>query len=185
MRLLNSLTPRTMLIVAGLAVVTLAALAAPVAARAEDFKPIAIVDSQRIATEYEAARDAQEQYEKFLEELKREVEDKETELADMVEEIESQKMLLGEDALAAKMQAFEKKRAEYFQFRDGIDARAEAEYTSKISPILDQVKTIVERLGKEKKFGMIVDSAALGVLYVEPDFDLTDEVLIALAKGED
>ena len=44
---------------------------------------------------------------------------------------------------------------------------------------------IVERLGKERKFGLIVDSAALGVLYIESDFDLTDEVLLALAKGED
>lgn len=170
---------------AGLAVLMFAALAAPTAARAEDYKPIGIVDSQRIATEYEAARDAQEQYEKFLDGLKREVEEKETELANMAEELDSQKMLLGEDAMATKRQAFEKKRADYFTFRDGVDARAEAEYTSRITPILDQVKTIVERLGKEKKFGMIVDSAALGVLYIEPDFDLTDEVLVALAKGED
>ncbi len=181
MRHFNMICGNTLL---GLTLLTLV-LAAPAVTHAEDYKPIGIVDSQRIASEYEAARDAQEQYEKFLEELKREVEDKETELAALVEEIESQKMLLGEDALATKMQGFEKKRADYFQFRDGIDARAEAEYTSKITPILDQVKTIVERLGKEKKFGMIIDSAALGVLYLEPDFDLTDDVLLALAKGED
>ena len=173
-------------VVAGLALLILAPMVLqPATASAEDFKPVAIVDSQRIAEEYEAARDAQEQYEKFLQELKREVEDKETELAAMVEEIESQKMLLGEDALATKMQAFEKKRADYFQFRDGIDARAENEYKVKISPILDQVKTIVERLGKEKKFGLIIDSAALGVLYIESEYDLTDDVLLALAKGED
>lgn len=157
----------------------------PSPARAEDYKPVAIVDSQRIAEEYEAARDAQEQYEKFLEGLKREVEEKETELAALVDEIESQKMLLGEDALATKMQAFEKKRADYFQFRDGIDARAESEYKAKITPILDQVRTIVERLGKEKKFGLVIDSAALGVLYIESEYDLTDDVLLALAKGED
>lgn len=168
----------------GLLIVT-AAFFAPTVAIAENSKPLAIVDSQRIAEEYEAARDAQEQYEKFLQDLKKEVEDKETELAAMVEEIESQKMLLGEEALATKMQAFEKKRADYFQFRDGIDARAENEYKAKITPILDQVRTIVERLGKEKKFGLIIDSAALGVLYIESEFDLTDDVLLALAKGED
>ena len=173
-------------LVAGLALLILVQAVLPTsAALAEDFKPVAVVDSQRIAEEYEAARDAQEQYEKFLQELKKEVEDKETELAALVEEIESQKMLLGEDALATKMQAFEKKRADYFQFRDGIDVRAESEYKVKISPILDQVKTIVERLGKEKKFGLIVDSAALGVLYIESEYDLTDDVLLALAKGED
>jgi len=179
MRLMNKPCRMLFVVLLGLAVL------APVTAQAEDYKPLGIVDSQRIAQEYEAARDAQEQYEKFLEDLKREIEDKETELAQLADEIDSQKMLLGEEALATKMQAFEKKRADYFTFREGIDARAETEYTSKIKPILDQVTTIVERLGKEKKFGLILDSAALGVLFLEPDFDLTDDVLLALAKGEE
>ena len=154
-------------------------------ALAADDIPLAVVDSQRIAEEYEAARDAQEQYQKYLRELELEVGEREKELTALAEEIESQKMLLGEDALATKVQAFEKKRAEYFEFREGIDQRAEAEYKSKISPILDQIKTIVERIGKEKNYGVIVDSAALAVLYIDADYDLTNEVLAALARGDD
>ena len=125
--------------------VAVAALAGPAAA---EHKPLAVVDSQRIAEEYEAARDAQEQYQKFLRELELEVAEREKVLTAMAEEIESQKLLLGEDALATKVQAFEQKRAEYFQFRESIDQRAEAEYEAKITPILDQIKTIVERIGK-------------------------------------
>ncbi len=159
--------------------------ALPGAVFAADGKPLAVVDSQRIADEYEAARDAQEQYQKFLHDLELEVGEREKALTAMAEEIESQKMLLGEDALATKVQAFEQKKAEYFQFRDGIDERAQAEYKAKISPILDQVTTIVERIGKEKHYGMVVDSAALAVLYLDPDFDLTNEVLAALARGDD
>jgi Skp family chaperone for outer membrane proteins len=94
-------------------------------------------------------------------------------------------MLLGEDALATKMQQFEQLRADYFTFRESIDQRAEAEYTAKITPILDQIKTIVERVGKEEGYGLIVDSAALAVVYVDPDFDLTNDVLAALARGDD
>ncbi|MDX2474230.1 MAG: OmpH family outer membrane protein [Candidatus Krumholzibacteria bacterium] len=157
----------------------------PVVAGAAEEKPLAVVDSQRIAEEYEAARDAQEQYQKFLRELELEVGEKEKILTAMAEEIESQKMLLGEDALAAKMQQFEQKRAEYFQFREGIDAKAEAEYKTRISPILDQIKLIVERIGKEKNYGLIVDSAALAVLYIDSSYDLTNEVLAALARGDD
>ncbi len=41
------------------------AVLAPGLAVAADEKPLAVVDSQRIAEEYEAARDAQEQYQKF------------------------------------------------------------------------------------------------------------------------
>lgn len=158
---------------------------APVAALAADEKPLAVVDSQRIAEEYPAARDAQEQYQKFLRELEQEVGEREKVLTDMAEEIDSQKMLLGKDALATKMQQFEQKRAEYFQFRESIDQRAEAEYKVKITPILDQIKTIVERIGKEKKYGLVIDSAALAVLFLDPAYDLTNEVLAALARGTD
>lgn len=154
------------------------------AAGAAELKPLAIIDSQRIAEEYEAARDAQEQYQKFIRELEREVGTKEKALTALMEEIESQKLLLGQDALATKTQQFEKQRAEYFQFRESIDQRAESEYKTRIQPILDQVKTIVERLGKERNYGLIIDSAAVSVLYVNPEFDLTNDVLQALVRGE-
>lgn len=169
---------------AALALATVCGVLAPGLAAAAD-RPLGVIDSQRIADEYDAARDAQEQYQKFLRELELEVTDREKQLTGMAEEIESQKMLLGEDALATKIQQFEQKRAEYFQFREGIDQRAEQEYTAKITPILDQVKTIVERIGKERGYGLIVDSAALAVLYIDPDFDLTDEVLAGLARGKE
>ncbi|MFH1845778.1 MAG: OmpH family outer membrane protein [bacterium] len=156
----------------------------PAAALADD-KPLAVVDSQRIVTEYPAARDAQEQYEKFLRELEKEIGDKETSLQALAEEIESQKMLLGEDALAAKMQEFDNLRAEYFEFQGNIEERAEREYKDKIGPIIDQVRTIAERLGKEDGFGIIIDSAALTVLYLDSAVDLTDKVLEALVRGEE
>lgn len=174
---------RTRTLPAFLAVVAVLVLCAGYA-RAAD-RPLAVIDSQRIADEYDAARDAQEQYQKFLRALELEVTDREKQLTALAEEIESQKMLLGKDALATKVQQFEQKRAEYFQFREGIDQRAEQEYTAKITPILDQVRTIVERLGKEGGYGIVVDSASMAVLYIDPDYDLTDEVLTALARGDD
>jgi len=174
----------TRLLTGLLLVLVVASSAIPGAALAAD-RPLAVVDSQRIAEEYEAARDAQEQYQKYLRELELEVAEREKELTNLAEEIESQRMLLGEDALATKMQQFEKMRADYFTFREGIDQRAEAEYTQKITPILDQIKTIVERIGKEEGYGLVIDSAALAVLYLNPDYDLTNDVLAALVRGDD
>lgn len=168
---------------AGLALVVGALMVAGIA-RAAELRPLAIINSNRIAEEYEAARDAQEQYQKFIKDLEREVADKEKALTSLMEEIDSQKLLLGQDALATKTQQFERQRAEYFQFRESVDQRAEAEYKSRIQPILDQVKTIVERLGKERNYGLILDSAAISVLYVNPEFDLTNDVLQALVRGD-
>jgi outer membrane protein len=155
---------------------------APTAARA-DTKPFGVIDSKRIVDEYDAARDAQEQYQKFLRDLEKEVTEKERELQRTLEEIESQKMLLSEEKLAEKMQQFDNDKAEYFQFREQIDGRAEQEYKAKIGPIIDQVRTIAERIGKEEGFGIIIDSAALTVLYIDSSVDLTDKVLTALVRG--
>jgi Skp family chaperone for outer membrane proteins len=83
------------------------------------------------------------------------------------------------------MQEFEDEKSKYFQFREQIDQRAEQEYKDKIDPIIDQVKTIAERIGKEDGYGIIIDSAALTVLYLDPDVDLTNKVLAALARGDE
>jgi len=173
------------LIQGALALLLVSAVLVPGIAVAEDDKPLGVIDSRRIMEEYEAAKDAQAQYQKFLRELEIEVTEKEKEITNLMEEIESQKLLLGEEALRAKLQVFEQKKAEYFTFQESIEQRAEAEFNAKVTPITEQIITIVERLGKEKGFGLIIDRATLNVLYLDEDFDLTNDVLSALAKGEE
>jgi Skp family chaperone for outer membrane proteins len=129
-------------------------------------------------------RDAQEQYQKFVQDLERELNLKEKALSTAAEEIDSQQLLLGKDALATKMQQFEKQKAEYFQFRESAEQKADAEAKARMQPILDQVKTIVERLSKERNLGLVVDAAAMTVLYVDPQLDLTNDVLQALVRGD-
>lgn len=157
------------------------ALAAGAAAAAD--KPLAVIDSERIVQEYPAAKDAQEQYQRFLQEKELEVTDRERELQSMAESIESQKMLLGEEALRNKVDEFERAKTEYFNFRQQLDTQAESEYQAKIQPIIDQVKLIVERIGKEEGYGLIIDTASLTTVYLDPDVDLTDRVLEALVRG--
>ncbi len=148
-----------------------------------DAKPIGVIDTDRLASEYDLARDAKEQIQKFIRDLEKEISDKERQLQRLAEEIESQQMLLGEDALASKRQEFENQKTEYFQFREQVEGRAEQEYKDKMGPIIDQVRTIAERLGKEEGFGLIIDSTALSILYIDNSVDLTDKVLQALVKG--
>jgi outer membrane protein len=152
-------------------------------ARAE--KPLGVIDSQRILEEYAAAKDAQGQVRDFIRDKEKEISERERELQRLFEEIESQKMLLGEDALMAKLEEAERKRTEYLRFREDVEAQVDQEYTEKMKPIYDQMKTIADRIGKEEGFGIIIDSSAFTVLYVDPDVDLTNRVLEALARGDD
>jgi Skp family chaperone for outer membrane proteins len=155
----------------------------PIVAQAADAKPLGVIDSERIVQEYGAAKDAQTQYQKFLQDLEQDIADRERELQRLTEEIESQRMLLGEDALRLKMTEFEDLKTDYFSFRESIETRAENEYKAKIQPIIDQVKLIAERIGKEQGFGIIIDTAALTTVYIDDEIDLTDSVLSALVRG--
>ncbi len=159
-------------------------LVAATAAHAVDMRPMAIINSARIAQEFPAMKDAQEQYQKFVQGLERELSVKEKALSTAAEEIESQRLLLGKDALATKMQAFEKLKADYFQFQESANQRADAEEKTRLQPIADQVRNIVERLSKERNLGLVIDSAGLSVVYVDAQLDLTNEVLQALVRGE-
>jgi outer membrane protein len=176
-------SPRRLALAGALCGWLLGGALAPSAAAA-DSKPLGVIDSQRIVEEYDAARDAQEQYQKFLRDLEKEVDDKGKELQRMFEEMESQKMLLDEDALATKNQEFQTKRDEYLQLQQQADSRAQQEYKTRIGPIIDQVRTIAERLGKEEGFGLIIDASGLTVLYLDNSVDLTDKVLAALVSGQ-
>lgn len=167
-----------------LAAVVLTAVLAPVAAQAAD-KDFGVVDTQRILTEYEAARDAQEQVEKFVRDLDKEIEEKARALSRLNEEFESQKMLLAEEAYAAKTRELEQQKAEYLRFREQADQRVQQAFMEQIGPINDQVMTIAERIAKEEGFGIIIDASAFNILYLDPAVDLTDKILAALARGED
>jgi len=166
-----------------LSMLTAVMVLSPIVAQAADVKPLGVIDSERIVQEYGAAKDAQTQYQKFLQDLEQDIADREKDLQRLTEEIESQRMLLGEDALRLKMTEFEDMRADYFTFRETIETRAENEYKAKIQPIIDQVKLIAERIGKEQGFGIIIDTAALTTVYIDADIDLTDRVLSALVRG--
>lgn len=154
-------------------------------ATAADPRPLGVIDSQRIVEEYEAARDARQQVEKFMRDVEKEIGDKERELQRMQEDFYSQQMLLGEAARTQRMQELEQKKDEYYRFREQVESRVQQEYDEKLGEIIQQVKTIAERIGKEEGYGIIIDKAAFSVLYLDDAVDLTNRVLETLARGEE
>jgi len=168
-------------IVAGV-VLTAVLMALPALARAEA-KPIGLIDSKRIAKEYGAARDAQEQVQRFMQDLEKQVAAKERDLQRTQDELESQKLLLGEQAFAAKQADFEKMKEEYFTFRQQMEQKVDDEYKARIQPVIDQIRTIAERLAKEEGYALILDAEGMTIVYKDSSIDLTDKVLAALVSG--
>jgi outer membrane protein len=167
-----------------LVIVLVAAAALPGLAGAAD-KAIAVVNTLRIRDEYQAFKDAEQQVEEVYDDLKKELDEKSRALAIAYENYESQKMLLTPQANEAKVQELEQEKADLNRLQQQSTQRLEQATREHIGPIEDQILTIAERIAKEDDYALVIDVSAMTVLYVDPDVDITDQVLAALARGDD
>ncbi len=173
-----------------LAVVLLAALVAvPAGARAEDGTKIGVIDSQRIFSEYQEARDAEAVFQEEMRAWQQEIGELERELMDLQEQIRTQAPLRSKESLDALQSEYEEKLAAYEQRKQEIldpeQGQAVTRNAELSAPINEQITTVVERLGAEGDFDLIIDRAMVNVVYMAEGIDLTDQVLAELEQGSE
>ena len=165
----------------------LLAAAAP-SATAADAK-IGVIDSQRIFTEYQVARDAEAVFQEEMRAWGQELGELERDLVGLQERIRSQALLLSKDKLDemqseldGKRTAYETRKQELF---DPDSGRAVSRNQELSAPINEQITAVVERLGNEGDYSMIIDVATVNVVFLGEGVDLTEQVLAELEKGEE
>jgi outer membrane protein len=148
---------------------------------------IGVIDSQRIFREYQEAKDAETIFQGEMQQWQDEIEAMEREILSKREKIRSQQLLLSQDKLDELQgeleqlsMEYERKRSEILDPTNGLAVRRNQELSQ---PINDQITLVVERLGAEGGFDLIVDSATINVVFMSPDIDLTDKVLVELDKA--
>jgi len=160
----------------------LVAAAAPAVAQSK----IGVIDSQRIFSEYQEARDAEALFQQEMRGWQLELGELERELVGMQEQIRSQAQLRSKESLDAlqseydaKLQSYEARKSEILDPDQGQAVLRNAELSA---PINEQITTVVERLGAEGEFDLIFDRATVNVVYLSEGIDLTDQVLEELGK---
>lgn len=147
-----------------------------------------VIDSQRIFTEYQVARDAEAVFQEEMRGWSEELGDLERQLMALQERIRSQALLLSKEKLDEMQseldglrRSYETRKAELFDPETGQAVTRNQELSA---PINEQITTVVERLGSEGDYAMIIDLATVNVVYLGEGVDLTDQVLEELEKGE-
>ncbi len=149
---------------------------------------IGVVDSQRIFAEYDKAREAENVFQDEMRSWAAELEVMESSLVKLQERIRSQSLLLSKEKLDEMQIELERSRVAYEARREEIldpqSGLAVARNEELVRPINEQVSTIVERLGAEGDYSIILDIATVNAFYVDKSIDLTDQILAGLASGE-
>ena len=166
------------LLVAGPSVVA-AQQPAPAAAAAPAATRIAYIDVQRVLARSSAGVAAREQLEREKTGMQKEMDGKRQELEKLRDELEKKGPLMTPDARREKQEAFERKRRDAARMMDDFQKELEKKEQTLLQRVLQELSGVIDKVGKDKGYYMILEKRGASVLYASPDSDLTDEVIRA------
>lgn len=146
---------------------------------------IGYIDSQRILAEYKGAVDIERRYNEKIEEWKAKAQTMRDDIEKMREQLQTQNMLLSEEAKLRKLKEIESKQQEYQQFIQeiwGQEGKAAELNQQLMQPLLNEIDTLLSRIGEEEDFSIILDAASGAVVYAEDGLDLTERIIEELNR---
>ena len=138
---------------------------------------IAYIDVQRVLARSAAGVAAREQLEREKATMQKEMDGKRAELEKLRDELEKKGALLTADARREKQEQFERKRRDAARLADDFQKELEKREAALLQKVLQDVSGVIERVGKEKNYYLIVEKRGAGVVYAATEADLTDEVI--------
>ena len=109
--------------------------------------------------------------------MQKKLDEKQAELLLIKEQLEKQNMMLSMDAKEDKRKEWERKGRELKYFLDDLNEemrKAEGEAKKKI---LKELEVIVNRIGREGKYHLILERVTGGVVYFSGVIDITGDVI--------
>lgn len=140
---------------------------------------VAFVDVQRVLARSAAGVAAREQLEREKATMQKEMDGRRVELEKLREEIEKKGPLMTADARRDKQDQFERKRRDAARMADDFQKELEKKEQGLLQKVLQDVGGVVEKVGKQRGFQLVVERRGATVLYASPEADLTDEVIRA------
>lgn len=157
-------------------------------ALAQTVPRVAFVDVQRVLARSSAGVAARERLEKDKAAMQKEVDQKRTEVEKLREEIEKKGTLLSAEARREKQEAMERKIRDLRRLVDDYQRELQKKEQELLQKVLADISGLVEKVGKQRGFLLIVEKRGAGVIYGAPEADLTDEVIKVVdqeaAKGK-
>ena len=167
-----------LVVAASVSTAAVASAQQPAAAPASSLK-IGYIDVQRVLARSAAGVAAREQLEKERAGIQKEMDGRRQELEKLRDEIEKKGPLMTADARREKQEQFDRKRRDAARAADDYQKELEKREATLLQKVLQEMGGVIERVGKEKNYFMIVEKRNAGVLYATADADLTDEVIRA------
>ena len=153
------------------------ALLGPAGAQAPPPVRIAYVDVQRVLARSAAGVTAREQLEREKAAMQKQVDGQRVDAEKLREELEKKGQLLSADARREKQENLERKVRDVRRLVDDLQKELQKKEQEILARVLNDISGVVQKIGKEKGFTLIVERRGASVLYGAPEADVTEEVV--------
>jgi outer membrane protein len=152
--------------------------------RAEAQAPLATqrvgyIDLARVLARSAAGVAAREQLEREKAAMQREMDTKRVELDKLREELEKKGPLMTADARRDREDAMERKRRDATRLADDFQRELGRKEQQLAQKVMQDISGVIERVGKQKGYYLVLERGRAGVLFSAPEADLTDEIIKA------
>ena len=161
-------------LVIGTMLVLLAAAGAEAAATR-----IVYVDVQKVLVRSVAGLAAREQLEREKAAMQKDVDNRRVEVDKLREELEKKGLVLTADAKREKEETLQRKIRDLRRLSEDLQKELQAKEQQLTQRILQDLTGLIEKIGKDKGLLMVLERRSAGVIYGDPEADITDEIIRA------
>ena len=155
-------------------------------AKVEAQTKIGYIDADAITTSYKSFQDAQKKAQRYEEELTKEFNKSQNELARLKENFDRQSLLMSEQRKKEEQQNIERKQLELQKFLEDVSGQGgklQRKTQELLQPIILRVNEAIAAVAKDKGYDFVLNTAAIA--FADEDLDLTQLVLEQLEKEDD
>jgi outer membrane protein len=138
---------------------------------------IGYVDVQRVIVRSVAGVAAREQLEKDKVAMQKDVDNRKIEVDKLREEMEKKGLVLSAESRREKEETLQRKVRDLRRLAEDLEKELQKKEQAATQKILQELTGIIEKMGKERGFLLIVERRSGGVIYGDPEGDVTDEVI--------
>jgi outer membrane protein len=138
---------------------------------------VGVVDIMKALNESDAGKKAKTELEAAIKAKQTVIDEKGKAIEKMKGDLEKQSSVLSAEARKSKEDELEKMIREYQRTVSDSQSEVKKQESELTNGILQEIRAIVEKIGKNEGYTMIIENAEGIILYSKKDLDLTDAVI--------
>ena len=138
---------------------------------------IGYVDVQKVLVRSVAGVAARDQLERDKMTMQKDVDNRKVEVDKLREEMEKKGLVLSAEARREKEETLQRKVRDLRRLAEDLEKELQKKEQQATQRILGELTGVIEKMGKERGFLLTVERRSGGVIYGDPEGDVTDEVI--------